>query len=488
MSQQPDQGTGTRSLGLETLHIDHVPADQRHGRAGSLFTVWFASNLCMATVVTGALAVLVGNTLFWGLVALVVGNLAGAIFMALHSAQGPRLGVPQLIQGRGQFGYHGAILAVVLALFMYVGFFVFTAVPAGQSLHALSSSISVNLGVVLVAIPSLFIAIIGYRAIHLTQRVTTYLVAASLVVLTIGTFAEGIPSLSTSGFSAGPFLLAVAIIAVYQAGFAPYVSDYSRYLPEDIGVARPFWNSYLGTTLGGIWVMVLGAILAAQFTGVTDTVVGSAATVSGSWKVFVLGALTLGAVGINAMNLYGGMLSLLTGWSSFRTPPKGAPIRIVGICVIGAIGLWLSLAASANLVANYTNFLLLLVYGFVPWTAINLTDYYIVRRGHYNVPAFFDPHGEYFSNPATMTYGGFNVIALASFAIGVLAQLPFINTTYWVGWFVNDLSGADISWMIGLVVSSGSYLLLTRWLTPGLLVRTLAPITEPALQPAPESL
>ena len=481
MSEQ-SQSQSSRSLILESLHIDHVPASERHGSPRSLFSVWFAANLCMATVITGGLAVLVGNNLFWGLAAVLLGNLSGAIFMALHSAQGPRLGVPQLIQGRGQFGYHGAMLAVVLALFMYIGFFVFGAIPAGQSLHALNSGISVQLGVILVAIPSVLIAIVGYRAIHITQLLTTYIVAVALVVLTISVIAEGIPSLTTAGFSAGPFLLAIAIIAVYQAGFAPYVSDYSRYLPEDIGVARPFWNSYIGTLLGGVWVMSLGTILAAQFTAPTASIVDSAATVSGGWKAIVLIALTLGVIGINAMNLYGGMLSLLTGWSSFTKPPSGAGVRIAGILIISALGLWLALVASDNLVANYTNFLLLLVYGFVPWTAINLTDYYIVRKGHYNVPAFFDPKGEYCRNPETRTYAGFSLIALAAYVMGVLAQLPFINTSYWMGWAVSSLNGADISWIIGLIVSTGAYLALTRALVPRLIVKADMEAFAPAAQ------
>ena len=119
-------------------------------------------------------------------------------------------------------------------------------------------------------------------------------------------------------------------------------------------------------------------------------------------------------------------------------------------------------SAGDNLIANYTNFLLLLVYGFVPWTAINLTDYYIVRHGNYDVPAFFDPKGIYYRNPATFTYAGFSILALAAYALGVASQLPFINTTYWTGLAVDSLGGADISWIIGLIVSAGSYLLLTR--------------------------
>lgn len=45
-------------------------------------------------MVTGALAVILGLPLGWALVAVVVGNALGGIFMALHSAQGPTMGIP----------------------------------------------------------------------------------------------------------------------------------------------------------------------------------------------------------------------------------------------------------------------------------------------------------------------------------------------------------------------------------------------------------
>jgi NCS1 family nucleobase:cation symporter-1 len=32
---------------------------------------------------------------------------------------------------------------------------------------------------------------------------------------------------------------------------------------------------------------------------------------------------------------------------------------------------------------------------FVPWSAINLVDYYLVKRGRYDVQSFFTPDGIY---------------------------------------------------------------------------------------------
>ena len=53
--------------------------------------------------------------------------------MAFHSAQGPQLGLPQMIQSRPQFGYVGALLVWLFAYVQYAGFNVFNTILAGQA-------------------------------------------------------------------------------------------------------------------------------------------------------------------------------------------------------------------------------------------------------------------------------------------------------------------------------------------------------------------
>ncbi len=54
-----------------------------------------------------------------------------------------------------------------------------------------------------------------------------------------------------------------------------------------------------------------------------------------------------------------------------------------------------ALAATDNFLENFNNFLLLILYLFIPWTAVNLVDYYVVRRGHYAIAEIFKPNGIY---------------------------------------------------------------------------------------------
>jgi purine-cytosine permease-like protein len=109
---------------VERRSIDVVPDEERHGTAFSQFTLWLGANLQITTVVTGGLAVVFGGDVVWSLLGLLAGNLVGGAVMALHSAQGPRLGLPQMISSRAQFGVKGAVVPLVLVVVMYVGYLI----------------------------------------------------------------------------------------------------------------------------------------------------------------------------------------------------------------------------------------------------------------------------------------------------------------------------------------------------------------------------
>src|SRR5215469_15758706 len=107
---------------IEIRSIDYVPDTERHGGLASQFTLWLAANLQITAIVTGALAVVFGGDVLWSLVALLFGQVIGGAVMALHAAQGPQLGLPQMISSRVQFGVYGAILPIVAVCLMYIGF------------------------------------------------------------------------------------------------------------------------------------------------------------------------------------------------------------------------------------------------------------------------------------------------------------------------------------------------------------------------------
>ncbi|MGA8459030.1 MAG: cytosine permease, partial [Streptosporangiaceae bacterium] len=243
----------TEPAALERRTIDIIPLEERHGKPRDLFTIWFSSNIMPLTFVTGALAPAVfGLNFWWSLIAIVLGNVVGALFMALHSAQGPRLGVPQMIQSRAQFGYFGALLVVLVAVVMYVGFFASNLVLGGQSINQLASGVSIDWGIIICAVVSLVITIFGYDMIHAVNRWAVVLFGGVMILsLIFIAGVHGLPAdfLSTGHFSGGGFLSSVSLGVLWQIAYAPYVSDYSRYMPPNNQAGSTFWMSYWGTVL-----------------------------------------------------------------------------------------------------------------------------------------------------------------------------------------------------------------------------------------------
>src|SRR5215469_13484547 len=170
---------------IEVRSIDYVPLSERHGALWHLGPLWFMSNAQIATLAVGVVGVGAGGNLFWSLVAIVTGVLTGTFFMAFHAAQGPQLGLPQMIQSRPQFGYVGALLVWAFAYLQYAGFNIFNTILAGDSLHATVHG-PAKLWIVVATVLAAVVALVGYDLIHVVERWLTLGFLIIFGVLTIG--------------------------------------------------------------------------------------------------------------------------------------------------------------------------------------------------------------------------------------------------------------------------------------------------------------
>src|SRR5437868_11382711 len=157
---------------IEVRSIDFIPDAERHGGLLSQFTLWLSANMQITAIVTGALAVVLGGDVFWSLVALLLGQLVGGAVMALHGAQGPQLGLPQMISSRVQFGVYGAMIPIVLVCLMYIGFSASGSVLAGQAVAQLLH-VDDAAGILLFAAVIVVLTVFGYRALHFVGRIAS---------------------------------------------------------------------------------------------------------------------------------------------------------------------------------------------------------------------------------------------------------------------------------------------------------------------------
>ncbi|MHA6194587.1 purine-cytosine permease family protein [Pseudomonas wadenswilerensis] len=437
---------------IEKHTIGYVPPEDRHGKVRDLLTLWFGGNIAPLPIVTGALGVqLFHLNLVWGIVAILVGHLVGGVLMALHSAQGPQMGIPQMIQSRAQFGSLGALLVVVIAGLMYIGFFASNIVLAGKSLHGVADSVPVPVGIVVGALGSGIIGIIGYRFIHVLNRIGTWVLGIGIVVGFgyILTHIQSDDFLSRGSFNLSGWLATVSLAALWQIAFAPYVSDYSRYLPANVPVAATFWTTYLGSALGSSLSFAFGAVAVLAVPAGMDSM-DAVKLATGAIGPLMLVLFLLSVISHNALNLYGAVLSLITLVQTFAyrwipTAKSRAVLSLVvllGCCVV-AVG------ASADFIGHFVDMVLVLLVVLVPWTAINLIDFYVIHKGDYDIASIFKVDGG--------IYGRYNPQALLAYAIGIVVQIPFMNTPLYVGPVSAHIDGADLSWLVGLLVTSPLY-------------------------------
>ncbi|CAL2067025.1 MULTISPECIES: purine-cytosine permease family protein [Streptomyces] len=443
---------------VEQRSIDVVPDAERHGSAFSQFTLWLGANLQITAVVTGALAVVFGGGVLWSLIGLVLGNLLGGAVMALHSAQGPRLGLPQMISSRAQFGVRGAVVPLVLVIVMYVGFFASGSVLAGEAVGELTH-LGDTTGIVIFALVTAVTTVVGYRLIHTLGRLASIVCALAFVYLGIRLLerADLTTLLADRSFHLPLFLLAISLSASWQLAFGPYVADYSRYLPRDTSPRATFWWTLGGSALGSQWSMTFGVLVAATAGGAfLDNQVGYVVGLGGAGLIasFLYFVIALGKLTVNVLNTYGGFMSLVTGIGGFREQrtisPRVRALYIAGIMVAGTA---IALVGKDSFLTSFKDFLLFLLTAFTPWSAINLVDYYLIAKERYDLPALSDPHGR---------YGAWRIGALVVYGIGLLAQLPFLATSFYTGPLVAPLGGTDVSWIVGLLVPAVLYWLVAR--------------------------
>ena len=453
-----------KGRGLEVRSIDYVPKNERHGKAWHIGPLWFMANAQIATLAVGVVSFLNGGNFIWSVIAIVVGLVIGTIFMAAHSSQGPKLGLPQMIQSRPQFGYVGALLVWLFAFLQYAGFNIFNTVLAGDAIiggvHAPDSSGPFWFWAVTVVAAA--VALFGYDLIHKMERYLTYVTVVVLGLLTISAMIHlHLPAgaFSLGQFNGLAFFSQMGVVAGYQISWAIYVSDYSRYLPADTSTQTTFRWTFWGSAVGGAWMIILGAYLAAAVKGFNASapVTGIQSVANSLFPGFGTIALlvfALGLIAVTILNMYGGSLTLISSIDSLKKVRPTLRTRIITVAITAAISGLFSLYASTNFAADFENFLFLVLYFFIPWTAINLTDYFIVRKGHYAIAEIFKPSG---------IYHRWGWAGITAYLVAFVCMAPFFDLgAFYTGFASKAMGGMDISLFIGLPIGAGLYWLFTR--------------------------
>ena len=428
-------------LEVEPFGIEPIPKEERHGRSRQMFTIWFAINLNIVTWFTGFLGVEFGLSVKYAVLAILIGNVAGAIFLGLTSAIGPKLGQPLIPGSKRAFGKSGIFGLSFLNLVNNIGWLAVNLVLSVMALQKIVP-LGYHPALLLITVATLLIAVYGYNFIHAFAHWMSIVMGILFVIMTvisvknlpaiIGSSADG-----AGAFNLGMFILTMSIAFSYQISYCPIGADYSRYLPEKTLVKKVWLSSFLGALSVCIWLEILGALTATLAMQVHSNPMDFIARLMGVFTIPALITVILSILPVNAMAIYSGGLAALA---------MGIPMkRWTTAIVVGGIGALAVSFGGGNLAETYKNFLLLLSYWIAPWLGVMLSDFFY----HAKEPA------------ARNRSNGW--VGITAFVCGVLISVPFMSSILYVGPIAKSyLGGADISYFLSLIISALAYRLFLK--------------------------
>ncbi|MFF0968838.1 purine-cytosine permease family protein [Streptomyces sp. NPDC003703] len=429
--------TAPGDLRVEARGITPVPEDARYGSPARLFTVWFAPNLTMTGVFTGTVGITLGLDFPTALAAVVLGTLLGAVPTAYLGTWGSRTGAAQLPLARLAFG-RAVTVPGALQWLSSIAWDALIGLFGGDALAQLCGW-PFWAGVLVMMAGQGALGVLGYEAIHRLQTVMTFGLAAAFTVVAVKLADGGHTGASATAHGAdraGAFVLTCTVALSLALSWAPYASDFSRYLPRTASRPRMFWCTLLGIGLSFVAVQALGLWGAAQFTDQTargvDRLLGG-----GALGAFGLLAVALAALCSNAMNDYSGSLALQTMGVRLPRPVAAAFAAVLGFPLV----LWMH---AADTTARFQNVLLFVGYWIPGFCAVVIVDWAARARARGGRPVDL---AEETARPQPWWP------ALTAFAVAFAAAVPFMNTGLYLGPAAEALHGADLAYPVAFVAA-----------------------------------
>jgi nucleobase:cation symporter-1, NCS1 family len=447
------EGTyGSKVTTIEPGGAEFIPLGDRHGKPYQQFWTWVSPNMEFATIFVGVIGVWFFGLSFWmTALAIVLGTAVGSLSMGTLAARGPLFGVPQMVLSRIGFGFIGnALPAGINALVAGVGWFAVNSVSGAFALNALLGW-SKALCLVIIVVLQIAVAFFGHNFVHIFERYSFPFLVIVFAIASVVIFSKANYSAPAHN-SLGGFLITFGAAFGYAAGWNPYASDYTRYLPPNTNRRATGMWSGLGVFISCIVLEIVGAA-AATITSIdkygNNPTAGFTSHLATPLADLTLLAIALGAICANALNVYSGAMSFLA--LGIKLPL--ALRRAIVALVFGVAGFFLALSGLQDAGVKYNNFLLVIAYWIGPWLGVFFADQFL-RRGKRVDGFLFDRK----HNP----WAGFVAMAVAT-AVSIYFFANQSGTPGYVG-VVPKAHPAfgDITFEVGFVLAALLYALFFR--------------------------
>jgi NCS1 nucleoside transporter family len=463
------EGFFIRGSWADAHSVEPIPEVDRDSTGLQQMWIWAGANITPINWALGALGITLKLGLWETIAVIVVGNVIGCAIFAAFTVIGHKTAVNQMVLSRSAFGRRGAYLPSVLMFLTALGWVgVSTYFPVKIAVAILGQfgipdTWLIDLIIItLLMVLQVLIGVYGFYAIRTFEKYTVPVTAAIMLLMSILAWMQpgfvdwGLKTpLASGAHLAGLTLLMTAIGVGWGISWVTWASDYSRFVPRSVSSASVFWYSYIGMFVPTVWLAILGATIA-SVTHDTDPAKMVSAVFGGVTSLLVLLMVLHGPIATNILNVYSAALAVLS--TGIRVS------RSALVLIAGFVGYLVTIyfIFAPSFARAFDNWMIGLLMWMSPWAGVVLADFFIKRGGVIEV-------AELYRSPEASAYGDINWGGVTAFFVGFAA-----------GWSVEDglvpalqgpistalLGGADLSWLIGIVVAGAVYLVIAGRSSP----------------------
>lgn len=400
------------------------------------FWVFFMANIGIAYWLIGDVVASMGLSFSDGMFALFVGSTLGALLPAILAIMGPTSRLSQVEAGRFSLGKEGKKLPAFLNWTGCIGWDVIGNILSAAAFVALLKVFHVDMPTwlalgVLIGI-QLLIGVYGHHLIQDIAKYTGGLLGLFFVI--IGIIAMHKTSFVNPEHPAAfkDVVSAITLLMACNISWAPYATDYTRYLPVKTSNRKIFLAVFSGLFLSLFLLALFGFMTASTIQQQTPTgVMKALQDLSGRFSPLILVFIAFNSIANNAVNDNSAAYSLMSAGLKLSRPVS----TIFG----GILGYVVCLLATDTFISFFENFLFLFAHWIAPWSAIVLVHWFMKSNKKQ-------------STPSGITSGFVIFFVVSALSIGLFSA----NSLY-TGLLSESVGGVDMGPYIGVFTAAISY-------------------------------
>ncbi len=393
--------------------IDPVPPKHRILGGFDYFILW--SSLGVGLLVFSAGSFLSEAPFYYALLAIIIGSITGSILLSLAGKIGSDHAIPSLIGIRPAFGLYGSYLAAILNIIQLIGWTTFEILILSKAAQSLTSLHVPFLWNIIFGIVIALFGIFGplFLVKQWLSKFAIWIVYASSIVILVALLSQNLPNSISAVGKDMSFFVALDLVIAMPISWMPLVSDYNRFAKTSKGA---FMGTLIGFSITNI-IFYLGGLLLG---------LGDVSSIIISIQAILFGFILLVMVVDEVDNAFADIYSAaISSQSIFRN--LNQRYLIIGFTALSTI---LSIFVS---IEGYQQFLLLIGALFIPLFGVLLTDYFVVKRGKYQIEKIYGNGNKMIKvgYPAVVAWsiGAILYYLLSQLSPIYVSQIPTVGST-----------------------------------------------------------